>query len=61
VCGMESDVITMYDHVTFEYQSDDAQGRIVGRYKTSMIRPGFASRLEYYGLDRAWSGAVHEV
>jgi len=61
VCGMEGDVITMNDHVTFEYQSDDAQGRIVGRYKTSMIRPGFASRLEYYGLDRAWSSAVQEV
>ena len=61
VCGMEGDVITMNDHITFEYQSDDAHGRIMGRYKTSMIRPGFASRLEYYGLDRAWSSAVAEV
>jgi pilus assembly protein CpaF len=61
VCGMEGDVVTLNDHITFEYQNDDAHGRIMGRYKTSMIRPGFASRLEYYGLDRAWSSAVAEV
>ena len=61
VCGLEGDVVTMNDHVTFEYQRDDAQGRIVGRYATSKIRPGFVSRLEYFGLDRAWSSAVHEV
>jgi len=61
VCGLEGDVITMNDHVTFEYQKDDAQGRIVGRYATSKIRPGFVSRLEYFGLDRAWSSAVNEV
>jgi len=61
VCGVEGDVITMNDHVTFEYQKDDAHGRIVGRYATSKIRPGFVSRLEYFGLDRAWSSAVQEV
>jgi pilus assembly protein CpaF len=61
VCGVEGDVITMNDHISFEYQKDDAQGRIVGRYATSKIRPGFASRLEYYGLDRAWFSAVQEV
>ena len=61
VCGLEGDVVTMNDHVTFEYQRDDAHGRIVGRYATSKIRPGFVSRLEYFGLDRAWSSAVNEV
>ena len=61
VCGVEGDVITMNDHVTFEYQKDDAHGRIVGRYATSKIRPGFVSRLEYFGLDRAWSSAMQEV
>jgi pilus assembly protein CpaF len=61
VCGVEGDVITTNDHANFEYQRDDAQGRIVGRYSTSKMRPGFASRLEYYGLDVAWSKAAREL
>jgi pilus assembly protein CpaF len=61
VCGVEGDVITTNDHASFEYQRDDAQGRIVGQYSTSKMRPGFASRLEYYGLDVTWSKAAREL
>ncbi len=61
VCGMEGDVITMNDHITFEYQRDDAEGNIVGRYVSSKIRPGFSTRLEYFKLERAWATATREI
>ena len=61
VCGMEGEVITMNDHVSFVYQRDDAEGNIIGKYATSKIRPGFATRLEYFGLERAWAAAAHEI
>ena len=61
VRGLEGDVITMNDVVTFEYEREDAQGRIHGRYSSLNGRPGFLSRLEYFGLDRAWMAATEEV
>lgn len=60
VRGLEGEVITMNDLVTFEYVGDDADGRIVGRYRAAMIRPGFIHRIEYHGLDKAWMNAVAE-
>jgi pilus assembly protein CpaF len=61
VRGLEGDVVTMNDLVTFEYEGEDSQGRLVGHYRASGIKPGFISRLEYYGLDRAWMTAVEEI
>ena len=61
ICGMEEDVITMNDVARFEYEREDAQGRIHGRYIVSGARPSFTARLEYFGLDRAWAAAVPEV
>jgi pilus assembly protein CpaF len=61
VCGLEGDVITTNDHATFEYQQEDTNGRIVGRYDSARIRPGFMSRLELYGLERAWTAAMREI
>ena len=60
VRGLEGEVITMNDLVTFEYEGEDSQGRIRGRYRAAGIRPGFVSRLEYFGLDRAWFAALEE-
>ncbi len=61
VCGLEGDVITTNDLVMFEYQRGDPQGKIVGRYQSSGGRPGFMTRLEYFGLDRGWTTAEREV
>jgi pilus assembly protein CpaF len=60
VRGLEGDVITMNDLATFEYDGEDAQGRITGHYRAALIRPGFMHRLEYFGRDRAWMAAVAE-
>ena len=61
VCGLEGDVITSNDIATFVFGHEDAQGRLVGKYKSPHAFPGFLPRLAYYGLDRAWIEAAREV
>jgi pilus assembly protein CpaF len=61
VCGLEGDVITMNDIVVFEYEREDSRGRLIGKYTTPHGRPGFLSRLEYFGLERAWASAITEI
>jgi pilus assembly protein CpaF len=61
VCGLEGEVVTMNEVFTFEYQGEDATGRIRGRWVTPAIRPGFHERLEYFGLGDAWMNALREV
>jgi pilus assembly protein CpaF len=61
ICGLEGDVITMNDLAAFEFDTEDALGRIVGHYVAGNSRPGFLQRLEYFGLDRAWSAAMQTL
>jgi pilus assembly protein CpaF len=61
ICGLEGDVITMNDLAAFEFDTEDAQGRIVGHYVAGNARPGFLRRLEYFGLDRAWGAAMQTL
>ena len=58
IVGMEGDVVTMNDVFLFEYTGDDSKGRIQGRWISSGIRPAFADRLDYFGLQPAWMAAV---
>jgi pilus assembly protein CpaF len=58
ICGLEDDVITMNDLAAFEFDNEDARGRVVGHYVAGNARPGFLRRLEYFGLDRAWGAAM---
>jgi hypothetical protein len=50
----------MNDHVTFEYQKDDAQD---GSSDDIDVQdpPGLREQARILGLDRAWSSAVQEV
>jgi len=58
VRGLEGDVITMNDLVTFEFHGEDARGRIRGLWRAASIKPGFVERLAYFGLADAWQQAV---
>ncbi|WP_439814077.1 CpaF family protein [Zavarzinia sp. CC-PAN008] len=53
VIGMEGNVITTQDLFNFEFQGENRDGTLIGAFKTSGVRPAFASRAAYYGLDRA--------
>ena len=61
VCGMEGDVITMNDIFQLETEAEGPNGQLRGRYRVSRARPGFQSRLSYFGLDRAWTAAMEEA
>ena len=66
VVGMEGDVVTLQNLIVFEITGEDAQGKIVGRHRsTGIARPRFWDRAEYYGetgrLAQALSSAeVHD-
>ena len=51
VTGMEEDVITMQDIFRFVKNGVDGQGRVVGRFSPSGIRPRVLDRLEELGLE----------
>ena len=61
VCGMEGDVIIMNDIFQLEINGTGPDGRLRGTYKISRARPGFQSRLQYFGLERAWAAAMEEA
>jgi pilus assembly protein CpaF len=50
--GMEGDIITMQDLFLFVYESEDRDGRLVGSFRSTGIRPKFLKRAAYYGLDK---------
>jgi pilus assembly protein CpaF len=61
VCNLEGDIITTNDIALFEFEREDPQGRIIGHFRASHVRPSFQTRLDYYGLGKAWAAASQEV
>ena len=55
VAGMESEVITLTDIYIFQQNGTDADGRPVGQFRPTGLRPMFAPKLEAAGfkLDRS--------
>jgi pilus assembly protein CpaF len=51
VTGMEADVISLQDLFVFERQGVSAEGRTMGVFTATGIRPKFAERLKAAGLD----------
>ncbi len=61
VCGMEGDVIIMNDIFQLENLGTGPDGRLRNVYRVSRARPGFHSRLQYFGLERAWAAAMEDA
>jgi pilus assembly protein CpaF len=53
VLGMEGDVIITQDLFTFEFKGEDAEGKLVGEFKSSGIRPHCSQQAAYFGLENA--------
>jgi pilus assembly protein CpaF len=51
VVGMEGDVITLQDIFVFEKMGIDKNGKVLGRFRATGIRPKFADRLEIAGIE----------
>src|SRR5687768_9408312 len=50
ITGMEGDTITMQEVFTYERKGLDKDGRVIGRFKPTGVRPRFAERLKVYGM-----------
>jgi pilus assembly protein CpaF len=51
ITGMEGDVVTMQEIFCFRRRGVDAEGRVLGRFEATGIRPRFAERLRMRGLE----------
>lgn len=58
VVGMEEDVITMQDLFWYEFHGEDKGGRLLGDFKSTGLRPHFAPRASYFGLEKMLLGAM---
>ncbi|HWU62709.1 MAG TPA: CpaF family protein, partial [Ensifer sp.] len=59
VVGMEGDVIVTQDLVRYEIEGEDANGRIIGRHRSTGIgRPNFWDRARYYGEEKRLAAAL---
>ena len=50
ITGMEGEMITMQEIFQFERTGVDSAGKVMGRFRTTGIRPRFAERLKQYGM-----------
>ena len=50
ITGMEGETITMQEIFMYERTGVDREGKVIGRFKPTGIRPRFAERLKAYGL-----------
>jgi len=51
VVGMEGEIITTQELFAYRYEGGAADGRLMGRFESSGLRPHFSPRAAYYGLD----------
>ena len=50
IVGAEGDVVTLQDLLVYDIQGEDANGRIMGRHRsTGIMRPRFWDRARYFG------------
>jgi pilus assembly protein CpaF len=59
VLGLEGEVIITQDLFVYEITGEDANGKIIGRHRsTGIARPRFWDRARYYGLERELAEAL---
>ncbi len=59
VVGLEGDVIVTQDLIVFEIEGEDANGKIIGKHRsTGIARPKFWDRARYYGLEKELAEAL---
>ena len=51
ITGMEGNTIVMHDVLVFEQKGVDQQGRVVGQFRATGVRPMFAQRFKLSGIE----------
>ena len=52
VVGMEGDIITTQDLFNFEFEGEGLDGMLKGTFKSTGLRPHFAPKAAYFGLEK---------
>jgi pilus assembly protein CpaF len=50
ITGMEGETITMQEVFIFDRKGVDQNGKVLGRFRPTGVRPRFAERLKIYGM-----------
>jgi pilus assembly protein CpaF len=59
VIGLEGETIVTQDLVVFEIEGEDANGKIIGKHRsTGIARPKFWDRARYFGLEKELAEAL---
>jgi pilus assembly protein CpaF len=58
IAGMEGEVIITQDLYTYEFKGETSDGKLIGTFKSSGLRPHFLPRAAYYGLDKVLMEAM---
>lgn len=53
VVGMEGEVIITQDLYIFTFQGEDENGKLIGEFKSTGLRPNFSRQAAYFGLEKA--------
>jgi pilus assembly protein CpaF len=51
ITGMEGEVITMQEVFSFKQTGVDTNGKVLGQFRASGVRPRFCERLRSFGVD----------
>jgi pilus assembly protein CpaF len=52
IVGMEGEVVTTQELFVFDYEGEDASGRLIGTFRSGGVRPAFTEKAQYFGLER---------
>lgn len=59
VIGLEGEVIVTQDLIVFEIEGEDANGKIIGKHRsTGIARPKFWDRARYYNMEQELAAAL---
>ncbi|MBT4932239.1 MAG: CpaF family protein [Rhodospirillaceae bacterium] len=53
IVGMEGDIITTQDLFKFQFEGETPDGKLYGKFRSTGLKPHFATRAQYFGLERA--------
>jgi pilus assembly protein CpaF len=51
ITGMEGNTIVMHDVMVFEQKGIDREGKVIGEFRATGVRPKFAQRFKLYGFE----------
>jgi pilus assembly protein CpaF len=58
VLGLEEDILVLGNLFNYEFEGENADGTLKGRFVATPVRPSFLPRLEYFGVARAFLEAL---